>query len=112
MARMLVLLSVVLESVWSKSGLARRLPGQAADEIRHGSADLGRAVFLNEMDAFHRDFRLVRPRAAEVALRAVVEGGGLGVDIQLGHLTLCEPAGVFAHHLRHLRRLAVEGDLA
>src|SRR5216684_1628839 len=85
---------VVFESVWSKSGLSRRLPAQAADEIRHGSADLGRAVFLNEMDTFHRDLRLVRPRAAEVALPAVVEGAGLGVDIELAHLALCEPAGV------------------
>jgi hypothetical protein len=67
--------------------LSRRLPAQAADEVRHGSADFGRAVFLNEMDAFHLDLRLVRPRAAELAGPAVVEAARLGVEIQLGHLT-------------------------
>src|SRR5262249_6781248 len=43
---------------------------QVSHKTRHGQADLGRTVFLDEMDALDRDFLLVGPPAAELTLPA------------------------------------------
>ena len=61
------------------SSLSRQLstcPLEAAKrphEIGDRRADLNRTVFLDEMDALHCDFRLIRPGAAKLALAAMVE---------------------------------------
>ena len=41
--------------------LARLQAAKGPHEIGQGRANLSRAVFLNEMDALYRDFRLIRP---------------------------------------------------
>jgi hypothetical protein len=43
----------------------RRLAAKGPHEIGDGRADLDRTVFLDEMDAFHRDFRLIRPGSVQ-----------------------------------------------
>ena len=43
-------------------------PAKGSHEIGDRRADLSRTVFLNEMDALHRDFRLIGPCAAKLAL--------------------------------------------
>ena len=53
--------------------LGRLQAAKCPHEIGHGRANLNRAVFLNEMDALHCDFRLIRPSAAELALTAMIE---------------------------------------
>src|SRR5260370_11657290 len=90
------------------ASLSIRLTAQAADEIRHGSADLGRAVFLNEMDAFHRDLRLVRPRPAELSCAALYEHPRVGVDKQLRYRAGGQPLRVGRDPRRDISRLPVQ----
>ena len=61
-----------------KSRLPNISPHKNADAAKHSGlqpirqrfADLFTGVFLDEMDSWHGDFRLVRPTAAEFALFA------------------------------------------
>ena len=61
--------------------LARLDAAKRPHEIGDGGADLHRTVFLDEMDALQRDFRLIRPGAAKLALTAMVECARLGMEI-------------------------------
>jgi len=58
----------------------QQLRFQRIEKRGHFAADLVGRVFLNEVVAGHRDFPLVRPRAAELALRTGEDGPRLGVD--------------------------------
>jgi hypothetical protein len=81
-------------------------------EIGHGRANLSRTVFLDEMDALHRDFRLIRPSAAKLALTPIVKGARLRMEVKLRNLAVREPLTVLADNLGHVGRFTVERNLA
>ena len=85
---------------------------KGSHEIGDGRADLNRTVFLDEMDALHCDFRLIRPCAAKLALTAMVESARLGMEMQFRHLALREPLTVVADNLHYIGRFAIERNLA
>ena len=88
------------------SAAARSCP-----EVGDSATDLGGRIFLEEVAPLDRDFSLVGPGTAELALGTDEDHAGLGVDEELRHLRGAEPAGVAGHEGRHVGGLAVEGDL-
>src|SRR6266851_3635062 len=92
--------------------IARLQAAKGPHEIGDRRADLSRTVFLNEMDALHSDFRLIRPSAAKLALTAMVERARLRMEIKFRHLALREPLTVVADNLHYIGRFTVERNLA
>src|SRR5258708_2822677 len=83
-------------TIWFLRKLVASRPGASAgaklqQERPQCSANRGRRIFLDEMDALDGDFALVEPTAADVASAAGEQRARIGVDEQLRNLRAREP---------------------
>src|SRR5262245_10022573 len=76
-------------------------------EVPDGLADLGRGVLLDEVTAPHGDLPLVRPGAAEPALRTLQDDTWVRVDEELGQAGDGQPVPVAADDFGHVGGLAI-----
>ena len=67
-----------------------------------------RGVFLDKVQPFDRDFLLVGPATAKVALRADKDAARVGVDEQFGQVGLRQPLAIAINDGVNVCRFAVE----
>src|SRR5215467_3598766 len=78
-----------------------------------GPSDLVRRIFLNEMDARHRLLGQRWPPTDEVdQLITGEDRTWLSLQKQLGHIALAQPVRIGSCNRRHVRGLALDGNLA
>src|SRR5262245_31793553 len=74
-------------------------------------ADFVRSVFLKEVSAFNRDFRMVRPGATEMPRPFTDDGPGIAENEQLRNFGPRKPFTVTLDDCVHIGRLTVDWDL-
>ena len=84
---------------------------EAPPRLDSGQAHLY-CVDLDEVQPLHGDLLLLRPRAAELALRADEDRAGLRVDEELRHRAVRQPFRIRVHDRDDVRGLAIDRNLA
>jgi hypothetical protein len=74
-------------------------PANAPNKLPNRRADRLRRILLNKVDAWNRDFALVRPSPAEVAHRPDDLGAGIGIDEKLRQIACGEPVATSGYRL-------------
>src|SRR5262244_2538477 len=82
-------------------------------KVSQSLADLSWRIFLEVMQAPHRDFPLVGERAAEISQPAGEARSGVTIDEQLRQMIACgEPARTFVDNGHDIRGLPVDRQFA